>query len=263
MHSRNGHDLASFRRVPACGRAAELLCKAVRIRITPWSPKWISPRPLRRDPPSFRKLSMTALVILDSISLTTPDGRPLFDGLTLALGRERTGIVGRNGCGKSTLLRLIAGEAEPAGGSVHRAGSIGMLAQLADERLSVAQALGVSDGLARLRRLERGDGSLEDSDGGRLDAARPHRGSAGRDRPARIAAGSSGRLAERRRADARRAGTIADRGPRSAAARRAHQQSRRRRPRGGGAVAGALAGRLRGREPRPRACWSASTASSS
>ena len=106
---------------------------------------------------------MTALVILDSISLATPDGRPLFDGLTLALGRERIGIVGRNGCGKSTLLRLIAGEAEPAGGSVHRAGSIGMLAQLADERLSVAQALGVSDGLARLRRLERGDGSLDDA----------------------------------------------------------------------------------------------------
>ena len=29
---------------------------------------------------------MTALVILDSISLATPDGRPLFNGLTLALG---------------------------------------------------------------------------------------------------------------------------------------------------------------------------------
>jgi ATPase subunit of ABC transporter with duplicated ATPase domains len=106
---------------------------------------------------------MPALVILDSISLTTPDGRPLFDGLTLALGRERTGIVGRNGCGKSTLLRLIAGETEPASGSVHRAGSIGMLAQLADDRLSIAEALGVTDGLARLRRLERGEGSLDDA----------------------------------------------------------------------------------------------------
>ena len=31
---------------------------------------------------------MTALLTLDSISLTTPDGRPLFDGLTLALGAE-------------------------------------------------------------------------------------------------------------------------------------------------------------------------------
>jgi ATPase subunit of ABC transporter with duplicated ATPase domains len=106
---------------------------------------------------------MTALVILDSISLATPDGRLLFDGLTLAIGRERTGIVGRNGCGKSTLLRLIGGEIEPVGGSVQRAGSIGMLAQLADDRLTVAQALGVSEGLACLRRLERGEGSLDDA----------------------------------------------------------------------------------------------------
>ena len=38
-----------------------------------------------------------------------------------------------------------------------------MLAQLADERLTVAQALGVADSLARLRRLERGEGSLDDA----------------------------------------------------------------------------------------------------
>ena len=106
---------------------------------------------------------MPAFVILDSISLITPDGRQLFDGLTLALGRERTGLVGRNGCGKSTLLHLIAGGIEPASGSVQRPGSIGMLAQLADERQSVSQALGVAGDLARLRRLEHGDGSLDDA----------------------------------------------------------------------------------------------------
>ena len=106
---------------------------------------------------------MPAFLVLDSISLATPDGRPLFDGLTLALGRERTGLVGRNGCGKSTLLRLIAGEIEPAGGSLQRIGSIGMLAQLTDERLAVDEALGVAGGLARLRRLERGEGSLDDA----------------------------------------------------------------------------------------------------
>src|SRR5882757_9920192 len=106
---------------------------------------------------------MPAFVILDSISLATPDGYPLFDGLTLALGRERTGLVGRNGSGKSTLLRLIAGESEPSGGSVQRIGSIGMLAQLADDRQTIAQALGVVDDLARLRRLERGEGSLDDA----------------------------------------------------------------------------------------------------
>src|SRR5258708_30343355 len=101
---------------------------------------------------------MPAFVILDSIALTTPDGRTLFDGLTLALGRERTGLVGRNGCGKSTLLHLIAGGIEPASGSVQRAGSIGMLAQLADGRQSVSQALGVAGELSRLRRLRAGAG---------------------------------------------------------------------------------------------------------
>ena len=106
---------------------------------------------------------MTAFLTLDSISLATPDGRPLFDGLTLAIGRERTGVVGRNGCGKSTLLRVIAGEHEPAAGSVQRTGSIGMLAQLADDSITVAGALGVADGLARLRRIENGEGSLDDA----------------------------------------------------------------------------------------------------
>ncbi|MCA1552636.1 ATP-binding cassette domain-containing protein, partial [Bradyrhizobium sp. BRP19] len=80
---------------------------------------------------------MPAFVVLDSISLHTPDSRPLFDELTLAIGRERIGLVGRNGCGKSILLRLIAGEVEPSAGSIHRAGSIGVLAQIADERLTV------------------------------------------------------------------------------------------------------------------------------
>ena len=106
---------------------------------------------------------MPAYLVLDSISLATPDSRPLFDGLTLAVGGERTGLVGRNGSGKSTLLRLIAGEIEPVGGSVQRIGSIGMLAQLTDERLSVDEALGVAGDLARLHRLERGEGSLDDA----------------------------------------------------------------------------------------------------
>ena len=106
---------------------------------------------------------MSAFLILDSISLNAPDGHRLFDGLTLAIGRERTGLVGRNGSGKSTLLRLIAGDIEPATGAVQRLGSIGMLAQLADDRLTVAQALGGADDLARLRRLEHGEGSLDDA----------------------------------------------------------------------------------------------------
>ncbi|MDQ0473774.1 ABC-F family ATP-binding cassette domain-containing protein [Labrys wisconsinensis] len=106
---------------------------------------------------------MTALLTLESVALVTPDGQPLFDGLTLALGRERLGLVGRNGSGKSTLLRLIAGEIEPAAGTVWRAGSVGMLVQAADDSLTVADALGVAGAFARLRRLEDGVGSLDDA----------------------------------------------------------------------------------------------------
>jgi ATPase subunit of ABC transporter with duplicated ATPase domains len=129
----------------------------------PWREKWTSQSSPRAATSIFGKLSMPAFLVLDSISLATPDGRPLFDGLTLAVGSERTGLVGRNGSGKSSLLRLISGEIEPAGGSVQRIGSVGMLAQLADKRLTVEQALGVAAGLVRLRRLERGEGSLDDA----------------------------------------------------------------------------------------------------
>jgi ATPase subunit of ABC transporter with duplicated ATPase domains len=106
---------------------------------------------------------MAAFLILDSISVVTADGRALFDGLTLAVGRERTGLVGRNGCGKSSLLRVIAGEIEPSGGSLQRGGSIGMLAQIVDEQLTIGEALGIADDLERLRRLECGEGSLDDA----------------------------------------------------------------------------------------------------
>ena len=85
---------------------------------------------------------MTAFVTLDSLSLASPEGQPLFHDLTFALGRERVGVVGRNGSGKSTLLRAIVGEIEPAAGSIHRAGSIGLLQQALDDSLTVDFAAG-------------------------------------------------------------------------------------------------------------------------
>lgn len=50
------------------------------------------------------------------------EGRAVFDGLTLALGEGRIGIVGRNGAGKSQLLRLVAGLAAPDRGQVRLGG---------------------------------------------------------------------------------------------------------------------------------------------
>jgi len=99
---------------------------------------------------------------LDILSAATPEGRPLFDNLTLALGRERTGLVGRNGSGKSTLLRILAGEVAPAGGSLVRTGSVGVLRQEWPGEWRVDEVLGVRAGLERLARVLAGAGDEED-----------------------------------------------------------------------------------------------------
>lgn len=107
-------------------------------------------------------MSAPALLTLDSVTAARPDGAILFSDLTLAIGRERIGLVGRNGAGKSTLLAIVAGEAQAQSGNVHLAGRAAMLRQILPGRGKVAQALGVTEALARLDRLEAGAGSVDD-----------------------------------------------------------------------------------------------------
>ncbi|MFN3814817.1 ATP-binding cassette domain-containing protein [Brevundimonas sp.] len=101
---------------------------------------------------------------LDSVAARTPDGTTLFDNLTLAFGRERTGLVGRNGVGKSTLLRLIAGTQPPVEGAVSRAGAIGLLDQRHEPAPgeTVADTLGAAGPLAVVQRVLAGEGSVAD-----------------------------------------------------------------------------------------------------
>ena len=95
---------------------------------------------------------MSSFVTLDSLSLSAPDGRPLFSDLTLAFGRQRTGVVGRNGCGKSTLLRAIVGELDPVQGSIARGGTVALLRQdWPDDGATIAEALDVAEALAFTR----------------------------------------------------------------------------------------------------------------
>ncbi|MGH9250053.1 MAG: ATP-binding cassette domain-containing protein, partial [Acidimicrobiales bacterium] len=42
---------------------------------------------------------------------------------------DKVGLVGRNGAGKTTLTRILAGEAQPAAGTVTRTGPVGHLPQ--------------------------------------------------------------------------------------------------------------------------------------
>ena len=108
---------------------------------------------------------MPFTVVFHSLSYLLPDGRPLFENLDLAFGPGRTGLVGRNGTGKSTLLRLIDGSLAPGAGSVSVTGRIARLrqsVQIADGA-KLGDFLGISPALARLDRLEAGEGSLDDA----------------------------------------------------------------------------------------------------
>ena len=69
-------------------------------------------------------------LVLDSVSVATPDGTPLFPALSLTVGREAVGLFGRNGSGKTTLLRAIAGDGSYSG-SILCNGAVGFLGRKA------------------------------------------------------------------------------------------------------------------------------------
>jgi ATPase subunit of ABC transporter with duplicated ATPase domains len=56
--------------------------------------------------------------------------RTLIESATFRIARgDRIGLVGRNGAGKTTLTKVLAGEGQPAAGSVTRTGEVGYLPQ--------------------------------------------------------------------------------------------------------------------------------------
>ncbi|MFD5873134.1 ABC-F family ATP-binding cassette domain-containing protein [Streptomyces sp. NPDC060322] len=94
-----------------------------------------------------------------ALSFRWPDGTEVFDGLSLSVGRGRTGLVGTNGSGKSTLLRLLAGLLKPSAGSVTVGGHLAHLPQnlTLDTDLRVEDALGIAERRTALRAIEAGD----------------------------------------------------------------------------------------------------------
>jgi len=90
--------------------------------------------------------------------------RVLMSGASFRIGPgDRIGLVGRNGAGKTTLTRILAGEAQPAGGTVTNTGSIGYLPQdprtgdlTVSARDRILSARGVDAALRALRDAESG-----------------------------------------------------------------------------------------------------------
>lgn len=108
-------------------------------------------------------MSASPQITCSALSFGRPDGSVVFDGLQLAVGPGRTGLVGVNGSGKSTLLKLMAGVLTPTDGRTDVVGEIGYLPQNAvlDTSLRVDRALGIAGARAALLAVEAGDASEE------------------------------------------------------------------------------------------------------
>ena len=106
-----------------------------------------------------------SILTLQNLSVIRPDGASLFSDLSLSIGDESVGLVGRNGSGKSTLMRLICGRGDPASGHINVQGKVGILEQIPrNAGGSIVHLLGVEKALQRLKRIEDGQGNGEDFD---------------------------------------------------------------------------------------------------
>ncbi len=68
-------------------------------------------------------------ILVNNICFQLPNGKNIFNDLTLAFSKQKIGLVGRNGIGKSTLLKLILGKLLPNTGSIQIEGKISFLPQ--------------------------------------------------------------------------------------------------------------------------------------
>lgn len=109
---------------------------------------------------------MRASLSLHDLHFSWPDGTVVLDGLDLAIGPGRHGLIGLNGTGKSTLLRLIKGDLKPQRGSVTLDGEVAYLPQDpgVDPQVTVADVLGVASTLKALAQIEAGSAAPEHFD---------------------------------------------------------------------------------------------------
>ena len=102
--------------------------------------------------------------------------RLLLEGASFQVAAgDRIGLVGRNGAGKTTLAKVLAGQAQPAAGSVRRSGTVGYLPQ--DPRTGDLDVLAIdrvlsARGLDQIRAdLRAAEAQMADPDSGAAAAA--------------------------------------------------------------------------------------------
>jgi len=101
----------------------------------------------------FRSAPFEAKTILEAQSLTFGYDEPLFQNLSLSIGREdRIAIIGKNGKGKSTLLSVLAGERNPQDGEIrtHPNMKLGYFGQTNIDRLNAKNTVEEEIGSANL-----------------------------------------------------------------------------------------------------------------
>ncbi len=103
-------------------------------------------------------------ILINQMSFNLPTGIALFNELTLAFSKHKTGLVGRNGVGKSTLIKLILGELYPNSGSIQVGGKLAYVPQSLSisSEMSIAGLLGYEEKINALHRITQG--SIDESD---------------------------------------------------------------------------------------------------
>jgi ATPase subunit of ABC transporter with duplicated ATPase domains len=119
--------------------------------------------------------TLAGVIVAHDVELRA-GARLLLEHATFRVGPgHRVGLVGRNGAGKTTLTRVLAGEVQPASGSVTRSGDVGYLPQdprtgdldvLARDRVLSARGLD-----AVLRGMRDTEGAMASADDETRDAA--------------------------------------------------------------------------------------------
>ncbi|RFM26156.1 ribosomal protection-like ABC-F family protein [Deminuibacter soli] len=102
------------------------------------------------------------MLILQGVTYTHPNRDLLFSDIQLTVNKhDKIALTGNNGAGKSTLLKIMAGELQPASGTVNASAVPYYLPQLFGQfnGLTIAQALHIDQQLQALQAILSGDTS--------------------------------------------------------------------------------------------------------